>query len=395
MAHDLRFDPFDTDFRANALERYMQFQTESPVHKNADDSWLLTKYDDVRAVLTEHEKYERPTDQSVNRKPEGPFRDWAQHNIVSMNPPEHTRFRASLARAFSNRSIRMLEPKIELLVKSLLDELHGKDEIEFIEDFAFLLPVIVICELIGVPPKDRNFIKANTSAMLAGLEVMADAKTMSAAAEATTSLHAYLADIAKEHEVNPKGDIFSLQIGFEKDDKMSRDEVIYNIITLLIAGHETTTYMLGNGLVALIRNPDQLADLRQNLDMVENAVEETLRYGPSLHFVVRRNVTDVVLGGKSIPAGSRLFASLAAANRDPEIFDNADTFDIRRENASKHLSFAAGRHLCAGHLLARLEGQMAFRGLLSAFHRMELTNEPVLNDGMMFRGFEKIQVRFG
>lgn len=388
------FDPFSAEFRTNAIAMFRLLQEQDPVHQNADGTWLWCRYKDVHWALTDHDRFERPTDWSRDRKPEGPFRDFGRSNMVAMNPPEHTRFRKSVSRAFSARQIKSMEGKIGLLVDGLLDDLRDRSQMDVITDFAFHLPVIVICEMLGIPPEDRTFFKKNTTAMLQGLEVMADDETMARAAQASADLHDYLSAVAREREREPQNDLISLLIQYEQEDNMTRDEVLYSAITLLIAGHETTTHLLGNGMLALIRNPDQLQLLTQDLTLVRNAVEEFLRYDPSLYYLWRRAKEDLTLDGKTIQAGVRVAISLVAANRDPAVFENPDRLDIQRPNASKNLTFGGGIHLCLGHALARLEAKLAFEKLLTRFGAFELAGEPIPRDGMMFRGYDSIPVSF-
>ena len=170
--------------------------------------------------------------------------------------------------------------------------------------------------------------------------------------------------------------------------------MVWAAITLLLAGHETTTHLLGNGLLALIRNPDQLERLARAPDQARNAVEEFLRYDPSLYVLFRQAVEDVTLDDVNIPAGSILILSLAAANRDPRVFDAPDTLDIARANADQHLAFAAGRHLCAGHAVARLEGQIAFERIARRLTGFELDGESEPREGLMFKGYHRLPIRY-
>ncbi|MCC7328616.1 MAG: cytochrome P450, partial [Gammaproteobacteria bacterium] len=189
-------------------------------------------------------------------------------------------------------------------------------------------------------------------------------------------------------------DLLSLLLRNERDHKLSREEIVWAAITLLMAGHETTTHLLGNGLLALMRNPESWKRLQAEPALAENAVEEFLRYDPPLYVLFRQAAQDVAVGGQPIAAGTFLMLSLAAANRDPRHFEEPDVLDLGRANARDNLSFAAGRHLCAGHALARLEGRIAFRQLADALGGVSLAADPVPREGVMFKGYHALPVRY-
>ncbi len=382
-------DPSSEEFRTDAMTIFRRLLREQPLTRLSDGSVLLCRHNDVRWALTSHD-VQRPTGWSVERKPEGAFRDFGRNNMISMNPPHHTRFRQSIMRAFSRRQTENLAPFIEQTCDALLEELDGEGD--FIEKFALPLPVAVICHMLRIPQSDLPLLQKASAAMLAGLEITASEEELAEASEQAAGLFRHLHDIARTRERRLGDDLLSLLIRNEQADKLTRDEVIWATITLLIAGHETTTHLLGNGLLALIRHPEQLARLRGDEALAAGAVEEFLRYDPPIYILFREAKGDVRVCDTDVPAGTRLMLSIAAANHDPEVFDDPEELDISRANADQHLSFAAGRHLCAGHAVARLEGRIAFARLAGRLEEVALAGEPSPRQGVMFKGYHRIPI---
>ncbi len=386
MTIDFAINPMTEEFRTHAADYFARLLKEKPVVRTELDQWLFCRYDDVKRILTDHEHFQRPSDWSVSRKPPGPLREFGINNMVGMNPPKHTRFRQSSAPGFTARVVKAMEPAVERMVDKLLDAMAEKPGGDFIRDFAFPLPVYVICEMLGIPHDDHDLFGRCTADMLASLEMAATPEVFQRGAAAAKILFDYCQVVAAHKERNPGDDLISILISKEREDKMTRNEVIWSAVTMLIAGHETTTHMLGNGMLALVRHPEQYDLLKNNPDLSANATEEILRYDPTLYVLFRESLTETEIGGQAIPAGSFLITSLYAANHDPEMFEQPDVFDINRENARQHLSFAAGRHLCLGHNLARLEGKIAFSRLFKKLDNFVLTGEPVPRNGLMFKG---------
>lgn len=387
---ELVFDPMSADFRRDAMRMYGRFLQEDPVHRAEDGRWLICRHADVSKALSDSRGFRRPYEWATGRHPAGPLSDWSKNNMIAMNPPDHTRFRKGVARAFSPKRVAATESTIRTLSTELADGLPDGDAFDFMENFAYPLPITFICSMMGIPASDHELFKESTAAIIAAIEVMATPEDKVRAADGITTLYGYLADVAKYRENNLGEDMISLLIEHENDDNLTREEVIHAAITQLIAGHETTTHLIGNGLIALIKHPDQLQRLKEDRSLVANAVEEMLRYDPSLYVVFRSNREDWTLNDKTIPADSFLVLALAAANRDPQVFDNPDVFNVTRPNASKHLSFVAGIHLCLGHAVARLEAKIAFEALLDRFTDFELVSEPEPRNGLMFKGYHKI-----
>jgi cytochrome P450 len=386
-------DPNSDAFRYDAMPLFQRLLREQPLTRLATGGVLLCRREDVEWALTSHD-VRRPTQWSVNRKPEGPFREFGRNNMISMNPPDHTRFRQAIMPAFSRKRTEEMTAFVEQTCDALLDAMADKRECDFIADFAMPLPVTVICRLLGVPTTDEKLFRDGSAAMLAGLEITATKEEFERASAGARALFDFLHDVARARTRQPGDDLLSLLIENERTGRLTRDEVVWATITLLIAGHETTTHLIGNGLLALVRNPDQMALLTQNTTLAANAVEEFLRYDPPLYVLFREAATDTDVCGERVAAGTLLMLSIAAANRDPRVFADPDSLVLERANARDNLSFAAGRHLCAGHALARLEGRIAFSRIVERLRDIRLAAEPTPRAGVMFKGYHDMPIAY-
>ncbi len=394
MNTPVRIDPMSREFRRNSVAIYQHLLQTQPVTALDDGRYLLCGYHDVKRALTDLESFRRPTEASIARRKPGSMSEaFARSNMIGLNPPDNTRFRRAMARAFSPRRIEQLAPDMQRSCDALIDRMIERRECDFIRDFALPLPVAIICQMLNIPLEDQHLFASWSAALLAGLELSADPGEAGRAETATANLYDYLNATAKERRGNPGEDLISTLIEAADEEKISAEEVIWGSITLLVAGHETTTHLLGNGMLALIRNPDQSRLLRERPDLTVNAVEEFLRYDPSVYVLFREASRDVTFGATAIPKGAFLILSLAAANRDPSVFADPDRLDITRENARQHLAFGAGFHLCLGQAVARLEGRIAFETLMRRIATIELTHEPTSRDGLMFKGNHEMPVR--
>lgn len=387
-------DPTSLEFRHNAIDIYQRLLREQPVLPLSDGRYLVCRHADVRWALRDHDKVVRPTTWSSARKPPGPFREFGNNNMIAMNPPDHTRFRKAIMRAFSPQKIAALNDFVTNTCDTLIDDMAQRGQGDFIDDFAYPLPVAVICAMLGIPATNHEVLREGSAAMLAGLELSASPEELARAGAAAQRLFDFLRELVEARQNNLGDDLLSLLLRHQQEDHLSSDEVVWAAITLLLAGHETTTHLLGNGLLALIHNPGEFERLFEQQELVANAVEEFLRFDPSLYVLFRQTTTPVELDGVAIPQGAILILSLAAANRDPRLFEAPDRLDIGRKNADQHLTFAAGRHLCAGHAVARLEGRIAFQRLVSRLRDFELDGDPVPRDGLMFKGYHALPVRY-
>jgi len=296
--------------------------------------------------------------------------------LLFMDAPDHTRLRRLISKAFTPRSIDRLRPRIIELTEKLLTPLRAAGRFDVINDFAFPLPVTVICELLGVPTSDRELFRSLTRDMAAVIDLDATPEEFGRAAGAALTFTAYLVPLFEQRRRTPEADLISALVAAEDTgDRLDAAELATTVILLLVAGHETTTNLIGNGLLALLRHPDELHRLRTYPDLMGSAVEELLRYAPPVRRVVRIATGDAVVDGQHVRAGEQVIAMLDAANRDPTVFAAPDTLDITRD-ASRHLAFASGPHYCLGAALARTEAQIAL-GALVALPDLELAiDEP-------------------
>ncbi len=285
--------------------------------------------------------------------------------LLFMDAPDHTRLRRLISKAFTPRSIDLLRPRIAELTEELLTPLRATGEFDVISDFAFPLPVTVICELLGVPTSDRELFRNLTQDMAAVIDLDATPAEFGRAAGAALSFTAYLVPLFEQRRRTPEADLISALVAAEDaGERLDAAELATTVIVLLVAGHETTTNLIGNGLLALLRHPDQLHRLRAHPDLMATAVEELLRYDPPVRRIVRIAMHDTAVDGQRVRAGEQVIAMLDAANRDPTVFAVPDTLDITRD-ATGHLAFASGPHYCLGAALARAEAQIALEALVA------------------------------
>jgi cytochrome P450 len=368
------------------------------------DAWLVVRYDEARSALNDP-RFSKDMHAALAMGPDvvaeglpGPV--FARH-MLNVDPPDHTRLRRLVAAAFSVRRIEGLRPRVEAIVDDLLDAIAavGPDgEVDLVASFAFPLPFTVICELLGVPEQDRPPLGRELTALLSPVSTPAEHARAKAASDAVVAMLGALVE-AKQ---NAAGDdlVTGLLEARDGDERLTHQELLSTIFQLIVAGHDTTTSLIGNSVVALLRHPDQLALLRADPDRIDAAVEEFLRYdAPVPHSTFRYAVEPVEMAGTSIPAGGQVLISLAAANRDEAHYTEPDTLDIDRLDV-RHLAFGHGIHFCLGAALARMEGQSALRALLYRFPELRLVGRLEdlhwgHGDGLVLRGLSELPVRPG
>ena len=287
--------------------------------------------------------------------------------MLLQDPPDHTRLRTLVSKAFTPRAIESLRGRIEQMVDALLDVAVDRGEMDLIADLAYPLPASVICEMLGVPLQDRDRLREWSADIARSLDavIVSDPEVIARANAAGVALREYFERLVAERRRAPRADILSGLIAAEEaGDRLSTDELFATVILLFLAGHETTANLIGNGMLALLRHPAELARLRDDPALIESAVEELLRYDSPVQRVSRITTADVVIGDRTIPAGSLAMALLAAANRDPAYFPDPDRLDVARRD-NRHLAFGSGIHFCLGAPLARLEGRIVFAALLA------------------------------
>lgn len=375
----------------HALRRF------DPVHRMPDGSLLLTRYADVVAVYKDRRF---SSDKKIEFKPK--FGDgwlYVHHtsSLVFNDPPLHTRVRRLIMGGLNPRALSALEPKLVALVDRLLDAATARGGMDVIEDFASAIPIQVIGDLLGVPQADRGPLRGWSLLILGALEPVLTAEQLAAGNKAVADFRNYLIELVADRRRNLRdldSDMLSRLIVGEADgERLTEEELLQNCIFLLNAGHETTTNLIGNGIAALLENPQELARLRADPTLIKSAVEEFLRYESSNQLGNRRAAEAVEIAGQSYPEGTLITLGIGAANRDPEEFPDPDRLDITRA-PNRHLAFGSGMHACAGMTLARLEGQLAIGRLLARFPKIERAGAFKRGGRARFRGFLSYPVTF-
>ena len=398
------FNPFDPAFQADRYAVYRRIVEEAPVHRSPLGGWVFARYSDVQSVLRmptmttralmsaeEREAFLRAQDM-WDRWTASDLPGFIDAVLLFRDPPEHTRLRNLMGKVFTPKAVEGLRPHIEELVADLLAEVDG--EMEVIGDLAFPLPALVICEMLGIPAADREQLKAWSSAAARLLDPIMEPETFSRADEALKAFREYFTGLIAERRKSPGDDLFSTLVHAEEDGEgLTDDELITNGTFLFGAGHETTQNLIGNGLHALLRNPDELQRLRDDPSLMKNAVEEFLRYDAPVQVTGRSATTRVELADVTVDEGERIVLLLAAANHDPARFEHPERLDVGRPDV-RPLSFGGGIHHCLGAALARLEAQVALSGLLARFPKVDLATDAVeWKETITLRGPKALQVR--
>jgi cytochrome P450 len=405
-------DPLSTvnllrpDILADPYPFYHRLRSADPVHWDEEMGyWVLTRYADVVAILRNPQFSSARAGQSEadwQLPPElhetlGPVVRAIMRQMLFLDPPDHTRLRGLVNRAFTPRVVDAMRGHIQAIVDDLLDGIlaSGHGRLELIGDFAYPLPAIVIAEVLGVPPEDRDQFLIWSSDF--GL-LLDDIKSEDAAMQAmhgVAEFIAYFRRIIDERRSRPRDDVLgALMAAEERGDRLSDDELMGNCILLLAAGHGTTTHLLGNGLLALLRHPEQMALLRDNPQVASSAVAELLRFDCPVQTTGRLATANVEVGGKQIRAGQGVTLRLGAANRDPQQFAEPDRLNLTRPD-NRHLAFGYGIHFCVGAPLARLEAEIAFGALVRRLPGLRLdADELTWDQSVVFRGLTRLPLSF-
>lgn len=387
-------DPFPT---------YARFQAETPVHWSASNGgWMIFRYDDIVETLRAPEYFSsrgRLTAAMERLDPgtRASLQPLEQHfsvGLISSDPPDHGRLRGLVNRAFTPKIVENLRPRVEAIVDELLTVAMRNDSFDVIRDFAFPLPATVIAELIGVPVESMDDFKTWTLGIMAFQGTgRVDPPVLQHSQTNLIAMRRFLSELAADRRVNPRDDLMSRLVAAEADgDKLTEAELLTTCVTLMTAGHETTTNLIGNGLHLLMTHPDQLATLREAPDMLPVAVEEMLRFQSPLQRNPRRIATDLEISGHQLKSGDYVMQMLGAANRDPDVFTNPQRFDITRQ-PNRHLAFGFGIHFCLGAPLARLEAPIAIGEVLRRLPNLRPAQHHVSwRRHTLLRGIESLPV---
>ena len=316
-------------------------------------------------------------------------------SMLKLDPPDHSRIRKLVQYGFTNRYITSLEPEIKKIIEDCLDKVHNQDSFDLIEDLAKPLPAIVIAKMMGLPNEDLDQFQAWSEDLLVGVGGIGTSKEdIKKSGDAYEALIRYFEEIILSRKTSPGDDFIGKLIQAEESgDKLNIKEMYGTCLLLLIAGHETTTRLIGNGMFTLFNHQDQLSLLQNNHELIPNAIEEMLRYEPPVHATVRFAENEMIYDGKTYKRGTPFAVSIAGANRDPEANKNPNEFDITRDDI-KHISFGYGPHMCIGASLARIESKIAFECLFERFKNLELEDKnPIWGRNLIFRGFDNLKLK--
>ncbi|KGP80311.1 MULTISPECIES: cytochrome P450 family protein [unclassified Paenibacillus] len=383
---------FSREFSQNPYPVYEKLRQNDPIHRvlfpHGDFGWIITRYEDAVEVLKDN----RFSKDVIKRY--GPDQDNIfVHNMLFSDPPDHRRLRGLVQKAFTPRLIEGMRSHIQDIADDLLDNLNSQDKMNLIDEFAFPLPIIVISEILGVPLEDQDKFRLWSNSIIDATSEENSEVFEKHAKEFIDYLNAWFAKVREQ----PGDDLISqLVVAEESGEQLTEKELLGVVALLIIAGHETTVNLIGNGILALLEHPEQRELLIKRPELIHNAVEEMLRYNGPVEFSTSRWASeDIEFHGHHIAEGELVIVALDSANRDEAKFKDADVFDITREK-SAHLAFGKGIHLCLGAPLARLEGEIAINTLIRRFPDMQLqadVNELEWRPGMIVRGVKEIPVQ--
>ena len=382
----MEYNPLLPEVKENPYPYYTYLREHAPAYQiEGLGFWALSRYDDVDYVLKNPNLFSSATFLAsmigdLNPVPEAP-------SLVSCDPPDHTRLRKLVNKAFTPRIIRSLESRIREVAQELVGQLAGKSEFDLVYDLSSPLPVIVIAEMLGVKPEDRADFKRWSDDIVLATNRMFTAEDEKRIRESIAEFRVYFQDVITERRKEPREDLTTALIQAEEEDqKLNEWEVLSLLTLLLVAGNETTTNLIGNMMLALLGHPEQMEKLRADPSLIPNAIEETLRFDGPVQGLVRQLTQDVEIAETTLPANTLVFPLVASANRDERKFANPEQFDISRDTEG-HIAFGYGIHYCLGAQLARLEAKIAFEELFAQFPSLTETDAPITRmESLIVRG---------
>ncbi|MFQ3566609.1 MAG: cytochrome P450 [Aggregatilineales bacterium] len=396
------FDPHDPDFLRDPYPTYDRLRAEGPIQfDEAAGMWFVFTYEDVTALLRDR-RLGRQIDHVLSREARGlppknpayaPFDALSEHSMFDKEPPDHTRLRSLVHKAFTPKRVENLRERVKQIAHDLLDEAAARGAMDVIADFATPLPVTVIAELLGIPEADRRLLRPWSQAIVALYELDHTPEQAERAICAAEEFAAYLRDLSRARRADPQDDLISaLALVTDNGDRLTEAELISTCVLLLNAGHEATVNVIGNGLLALLTHPDQRQRLTAHPELLNSAVEEMMRYDTPLQLFRRWVLEDIAYKDKVFKQGTEIALLFGAANRDPAQFPDPHCFDIARAE-NDHIAFGMGIHYCLGAPLARLELQIAFDALLRRFPALHLTGSPpAYRPAYVIRGLQALNV---
>jgi cytochrome P450 len=401
-AEPIVYNPYLPGVRADPYPHYADLRRDAPVHWSPAGFWVFTRYRDGTAILTDR-SFAMTEPREWGNASTFEYESAAFERVVESlsrmmlfkNPPDHTRLRGLVSKAFTARAVEGLRGRVREIVDELLSAVRKSGRMDLIADLAYPLPAMVIAEMLGVPVEDRGRFRAWSRDLAPTIDPMILPDQLERAAAAIEQFADYFAHLVAARRAAPRADLLSAMIAAEEQgDKLSQDELVANAMLLLNAGHETTTNLIGNGTLALLRNPGELDRLRRDPALLPGAVEEILRYDSPVQMTGRSARTERVVGGATIEPGHQVVVLIGSANHDPERFADPERLDIARGD-DEHLSFGGGSHYCLGASLARLEGQIAIGAIVSELPKLRLaTEEPEWRETLTLRGLKSLPVEF-
>ena len=390
------YNPLSSRTAQDPYPVYAALRTRDPVHRSRLlGAWLFTRHADVDAILRDHRHFSNdPRTGTLSSRQRAMLPPPDEFTMLFLDPPAHTRLRSLVTKAFTPKAVNDLEPRIRGILGSLLDDIEDPAEFDLMQAVARPLPVIVIAEMLGVPPEDRDVFRIWSAQRARMLEPTIGPDEREAGEVASRAFDAYFRPIIEVRRAEPRDDIVSALARVEDDGgHLTERETLNMLRLLLIAGNETAVNLIGNGMLALLRHPEQLQRLRNDPSLIPAAVEELLRFDSPIQADFRRVLADCEVNGFALRKRDNVVLLLGAANRDPDVFEDPDRLDVERSQGS-HLSFGRGIHYCLGAPLARLEGRIVLEMLLERFSQIDLLAErPRFRKGIVLRGLESLTVR--
>ena len=403
---DVNLNDLDVFEQGCPHEMFETLRREAPVHfheePNGPGFWAITKYDDLKHVSRHPKEFSSESKGIMMREPDPNTVEFMRNIMLSMDPPRHHQYRSLINKAFTPRMVEGMRPRIREMCREIVNAVIEKGECDFVEDLAAPLPMLVICEMMGVPEDDRRRVYDIGNKMV-GFDdpEYHDGKTLEMKVQEENGGHEYAAEMflyaAKLRQKaldHPSDDLATALVNAELDGhKLTPEEFNFFFLLLLIAGNETTRTVTTNGMISLLDHPDQLRDLKQDPSLRNGAVEEILRFSPAVHSFRRQTTTEVELRGQRIAADQKLILWYPSANRDEDVFPDPQRFDIRR-SPNDHVAFGYGEHYCLGANLARMELQEIFHEIIGRIDGMERTAPPRRLRSNFINGVKEMQVRF-
>jgi cytochrome P450 len=387
------FDPTDPAVVADPYPTYRELRAAGAVCRGGPGQWVVPGYAEVATLLRDRRLgNDYPAEYHEYSSGNGPAKDFFRRIILDRDPPEHTRLRRLMGKAFSPALVRTMTDHIGRLTDDLLDRVADRGRFDAVPDLAFPLPVLVVCALLGIPPKDRELVRPRAIDLCKGFATVVPEAERAVVDDAVRWLREYVTGLLDRRRAHPSDDLLSAMLAAQEDgDVLGTSEIVDNAVFLFFAGFETTVNLIASGCSALLTHPDELARLRADRSLVPSAVEEFLRYDAPIQFTARLALDQLEIGGHTIRKGRVVVLLLGSANRDERQFERPDRLDVGR-TPNQHVAFSVGAHHCLGAVLARVEGRVVFERLLSRFASLEAAGPALRRTDTTFRGLASVPV---